>query len=810
MLVHPDFRAHSGVPGADSSAGDAASSEAEHELWERNASSTSLAAVAGRALIEASQITSPSPARQIHVRHSPRRPDAASSHAGRAQGSGSLGCASPPASPSVSSMPSTPSGSIRPTGAGDHAGGPSIGPSMVIKDLYASTGAESKVTGAAPPTWCDRKPVAESGVSSTTTSGSAGGVVRRISVPSSVGSASGVRSSRDGPGAASATSRGDVSVCVRLRPGAHPQDERCVEPCRDAPGAVRLRQTGGRYDLLGEAQYHFDQVFHEDTPQDEVFIEAVAPICEAVIGGYNGAVIAYGQTGSGKTHTVVGNSRFRGIAPRAIHRIFEALSKRPLWSVEVSVLEIYNERVRDLLNPGNGSHVEVHEVKSDHEGTSFRCPDATRRQAYSPEEALAALTEGMKRRETARTDMNHNSSRSHLIFTLASTQRDPELGATLRGRLHLVDLAGSERLKRSMSTDFHSPRGSGVGARGSRPSLHTRTPRDQRREAGEINKSLSQLALVIQRLTNQTTSAVQLVPYRDSMLTRLLAESFGGSSKTCLIITTSVQAADREETRCSLEFGKRAKLVRNRAEINLEVAHQPSAVMEAMLAKKMEEMQHTQEELMRERDILLAERAESEGRLQAAEAKVKEAVADILSQQNARLSEVAQLEEQKQESLRRWLGAVSQSVELQEAAAAEVRQLQRERELLYQQLTEATAAREGLRRDLEVEVQRREELEESTRAQLAERQQHLDDMAKQAGQLRADIMELGREKAKAVSQKEEECAAMRAKWLEEVSRLEGEKAALTAEFEAERAKAVSQKEEECAAMRAKCSRKFHD
>ncbi|CAE7315781.1 spn-E [Symbiodinium natans] len=230
---------------------------------------------------------------------------------------------------------------------------------------------------------------------------------------------------------------------------------------------VLLRQIGSRYDQLGEAQYQFDHVFPEDTSQEEVFNVAVAPICEAVISGYNGAVIAYGQTGSGKTHTVVGTSKFRGVAPRAIHCIFDALAQRSLWSVDVSVLEIYNERVRDLLSPGAVTHVDVHEVRGDHEGASFRCPDAVRRQASSPEEALAALAEGMKRRETARTDMNHHSSRSHLIFTLTATQRDPEIGATLRGRLHLVDLAGSERLKRSMSTDFASPRGPTLTRRGS-------------------------------------------------------------------------------------------------------------------------------------------------------------------------------------------------------------------------------------------------------------------------------------------------------------------------------------------------------
>merc|ERR1712019_286250 len=108
--------------------------------------------------------------------------------------------------------------------------------------------------------------------------------------------------------------------------------------------------------------------------------------------------------------------------------------------------------------------------------------------------------------------------------------------------------------------------GSGVSTP-TRPSLTPRSPRDQRREAGEINKSLSQLALVIQRLTGPKDGSRHLVPYRDSMLTRLLAESFGGSSKTCLIATCSPFRRDVEETRCTLDFGRRSKLVKNKAEI---------------------------------------------------------------------------------------------------------------------------------------------------------------------------------------------------------------------------------------------------
>ncbi|CAE8648241.1 unnamed protein product, partial [Polarella glacialis] len=454
----------------------------------------------------------------------------------------------------------------------------------------------------------------------------------------------------------------------------------------------------------------------------------------------------------------------RGIAPRAIAFIFETLQQCSCWSVEVSVLEIYNERVRDLLAPGPGvCHVDVHEVRNENQGASFRCPDATRRQATSPEEALAALTEGMKRRETARTDMNHNSSRSHLIFTLATCQRDAEIGATLRGRLHFADLAGSERLKRSMSSDFHSPRGSSSGPG---RSATQRSPRDQRREAGEINKSLSQLAMVIQRLTSDKSAGLQLVPYRDSMLTRLLAESFGGSSKTCLIITCSAQLLDREETRCSLEFGKRAKLVRNKAEINLEVAHEPSAIMEAFFNKKVEDLQREHEAVMMERELILADRAHLQKRLHHMEDKLSEAVSDVLSQQSARHQEVVQLEDKMAALERKWVTAVAASVDAQEASAAEAARLQAERQTLHDQLTEGAATAEALRNEIAEEVRRRQDLETSLRAQLVERQKLIDTAVRQAGELRTQIAELGKEKAADLARFEGESAAMRASWLE--------------------------------------------
>merc|ERR1712232_1406603 len=180
----------------------------------------------------------------------------------------------------------------------------------------------------------------------------------------------------------------------------------------------------------------------------------------------------------------------------------------------------------------------------------------------------------------------------------------------------IVDLAGSERLKRSMASEY-----SGGGQGGVISSSQTfnsacspRSPRDQRREAGEINKSLSQLALVIHRLTG--SGRLQLIPYRDSMLTRLLADSFGGNSRTCLIITCSSRSGDLDETRCTLEFGKRAKLVKNKAKINLEVEQEVTPVMQALIQKELDEMHREKAEWQREREVMLQELTKMQAQLE--------------------------------------------------------------------------------------------------------------------------------------------------------------------------------------------------
>jgi len=550
-----------------------------------------------------------------------------------------------------------------------------------------------------------------------------------------------------------------------------------------------------------------DHAFGTQATQEELYDTAVSPIVDAVCRGYNGAVIAYGQTGSGKTYSMIGakTGPARGVAPRAIAGVFAGLRKAA-WRIEVSVLEVYNEKVRDLLAPGSTvTTVDVHEVREACGGLlSFRCPEAITWIARSPEEAMAALMEGCRRRETARTDMNHHSSRSHLVFTLNVVQSDREAGATLRSRLHLVDLAGSERLKRSLldsprsrqSPSAAAPRGAGA-----------RSPRCQRREAGEINKSLSQLALVIQRLTS---TGSQYVPYRDSMLTRLLAESFGGSSKTCLLVCCSPGIEDREETKSSLEFGRRAKMVRNKATINLEVDSEPSAVMKALMAKELQEMQLDREALITARESLMAE-------LKA----LKEASSVSARQQEATQRQCSVLEEQLREAQRIASDATDAFSEMQEARdELEVRYCREvtEQRVLLQASTQRVASfleqAQMDRSNMEVaaeavkwqeahakaaahleeqmlesraELQKQMTILENSKVQI--QQQHAKesaDLRRQLLDVRGELAKTQEEKALIIKRAQEDRAALLRHWHEEVMCLREDKATALTNLENEK------------------------
>ncbi|KAJ3344743.1 hypothetical protein HDU91_000128, partial [Kappamyces sp. JEL0680] len=265
-----------------------------------------------------------------------------------------------------------------------------------------------------------------------------------------------------------------------------------------------------------------------------------------VMKGYNGTIFAYGQTGAGKTHTMMGDVEspsLKGLTPRIVERIFDMIvnsSSDLEFTVKVSFMEIYMERVRDLLQPAN-DNLPVHEDKL--KGVYVK--GLLEVFVGSVDEVYDVMRRGQLTRAVGSTSMNAESSRSHSIFMIHITQKSTLTGSTKTGKLSLVDLAGSEKAGKT-------------GATG-----------QTLEEAKKINKSLSALGMVINSLTDGRSMHV---PYRDSKLTRILQESLGGNSRTTLIINCSPSSFNEQETVSTLRFGVRAKSIKNNAKINTELS----------------------------------------------------------------------------------------------------------------------------------------------------------------------------------------------------------------------------------------------
>lgn len=297
--------------------------------------------------------------------------------------------------------------------------------------------------------------------------------------------------------------------------------------------------------LISGKVYVFDKVFRPDATQEKVYNEAAKEIVKDVLSGYNGTIFAYGQTSSGKTHTMEGvmnSNDNQGIIPRIVQDIFNhiyTLDANLQFQIKVSYFEIYLDKIRDLLDVSK-TNLAVHEDKN-------RVPyvkGVTERFVSSPDEVFEIMEEGKNNRHIAVTNMNEHSSRSHSVFLINVKQENVENEKKLTGKLYLVDLAGSEKVSKT-------------GAEG-----------QVLDEAKNINKSLSALGNVISALADGTKSHV---PYRDSKLTRILQESLGGNARTTIIICCSPASFNESETKSTLEFGKRAKCIKNSVTVNEEL-----------------------------------------------------------------------------------------------------------------------------------------------------------------------------------------------------------------------------------------------
>ncbi|PVH37399.1 hypothetical protein PAHAL_6G302400 [Panicum hallii] len=353
----------------------------------------------------------------------------------------------------------------------------------------------------------------------------------------------------------------NVQVLLRCRPFSDDElrnNAPQVVTCNDYQREVAVTQTiaGKQFDRV----FTFDKVFGPTAKQQDLYDQAIIPIVNEVLEGFNCTIFAYGQTGTGKTYTMEGECRRAksgpkgqlpadaGVIPRAVKQIFDTLERQNTeYSVKVTFLELYNEEITDLLAPEEISKVALEDrqkktlpLMEDGKG-GVLVRGLEEEIVTNASEIFSLLERGSAKRRTAETLLNKQSSRSHSLFsiTIHIKEATPEGEELIKcGKLNLVDLAGSENISRS-------------GAREGRA-----------REAGEINKSLLTLGRVITALVEHLGH----VPY--SKLTRLLRDSLGGRTKTCIIATVSPSVHCLEETLSTLDYAHRAKSIKNRPEVN--------------------------------------------------------------------------------------------------------------------------------------------------------------------------------------------------------------------------------------------------
>jgi kinesin family member 5 len=336
-----------------------------------------------------------------------------------------------------------------------------------------------------------------------------------------------------------------IRVICRLRPENKVESESGGHQCVEYTSTSLKLVVQDRPDETSQHEFTFDQVCGPEIHQSEVFEFAAKPVVDGVLKGYNGTIFAYGQTGSGKTFTMEGpdimNTTYKGIIPRMMDALFEGLvnaSESSEFTLKVSFLEIYLERIHDLLDPSK-NNLQVKEDKT----RGIYVQDASEVYVGSPIEMLKVMSSGSANRSIAATRMNQRSSRSHSIFCVYVEQKDTQAGSKTSGKLYFVDLAGSESVGK------------------------TNVSGKQLEEAKMINKSLSALGNVINALTEKNPG---FVPYRDSKLTRILQESLGGNSQTTLVIACSMNSYNDKETLSTLRFGARAKKIQNKPIVNQE------------------------------------------------------------------------------------------------------------------------------------------------------------------------------------------------------------------------------------------------
>ncbi|XP_017754854.1 PREDICTED: kinesin-like protein unc-104 isoform X3 [Eufriesea mexicana] len=353
-----------------------------------------------------------------------------------------------------------------------------------------------------------------------------------------------------------------VKVAVRVRPFNNREISReaqcIIEMSGNTTSILNPKAPAGSKDAF--KSFNYDYSYFSMDPNDSnyssqlmVYKDIGEEMLQHAFEGYNVCIFAYGQTGAGKSYTMMGKQEEgqEGIIPQICKDLFRKISRNSneslKYSVEVSYMEIYCERVRDLLNPKNKGNLRVRE----HPLLGPYVEDLSKLAVMSYQDIHDLIDEGNKARTVAATNMNETSSRSHAVFTIFFTQQKQDSATGLVtekvSKISLVDLAGSERAD-------------STGAKGTRL-----------KEGANINKSLTTLGKVISALAEIATKKkkkADFIPYRDSVLTWLLRENLGGNSKTAMIAAVSPADINYDETLSTLRYADRAKQIVCKAVVN--------------------------------------------------------------------------------------------------------------------------------------------------------------------------------------------------------------------------------------------------
>eukprot|EP01112_Ceratiomyxa_fruticulosa_P015857 TRINITY_DN4728_c0_g1_i2.p1 TRINITY_DN4728_c0_g1~~TRINITY_DN4728_c0_g1_i2.p1 ORF type:complete len:642 (-),score=140.83 TRINITY_DN4728_c0_g1_i2:114-2039(-) len=335
--------------------------------------------------------------------------------------------------------------------------------------------------------------------------------------------------------------RGNIRVFCRVKPALEKQTEgenekvvQVLDEERISINKPKVLSPRGA-NTSNSKVFEMDKVLSSNTTQDDIF-SSVRPLLTSLIDGYNLTIMAYGSTGTGKTYTMQGTLEQPGIIPRSLQALFSLTtmnSDKASYTIEMSMMEIYNETVKDLLTEGKLLQEKKCEIV--HSNNKVEVQGVNSIPVNNYEDVTKWMNAGFSNRSEASTLVNSNSSRSHSIVVLKITSINKCTGEQVRSKLSLVDLAGSEC----------------VGMTG--------TKGEELRESSYINKSLSALGDVLTSLSQGKRR--NHIPYRNSKLTTLLQDSLGGDSKMLLFINISPDPIFLRETSNTLSFGSKARQV---------------------------------------------------------------------------------------------------------------------------------------------------------------------------------------------------------------------------------------------------------